>query len=616
MSNRCKYPSVLRNIYLVVFFGIIFIFSTISCVTDAKVGEFSVPSTYASGSGGSEGIGVTEGLGGSGGFETNINNGGNSNGGENGLGFAATGGSVPIRDILCTAKDNFDDFEVIPCDQSFATGTTELERERQWIAIGEDPYAWGPPLVANLTDDNGDGDVDLCDSPDILIVEDLGLFCLPLTDCTPLRLPIISLIDGKEAKLHEPVVFDETVYPGTTPAIGDIDRDGFPDVIAASRTSIASQEFLASVIAFKNDGTVKWKRPTSESLSMKVETLAITLANLDNKGEAEVIAGFDVFDGKGNHIIKGDDIVKKLGATFFFDGLRVAPVAADLDGDRDLEVIIGPVAFYNNGEIYYTDTSGFSSDAASVMFFLATWGIDERPIYSIYPLVANLDDDSAPEVLFTAASKVYILENDGHLKRKLDLSWLGIEKIGPPTVHDFTGDGKPEIAFDTSRGLVVYDRNLEERLMNRFIEDDPDPGCVSAFDFQGDGVAELIYSDGHFIRLIDVTTGEDIASFKREGSKDCAVVADVDADGRAEIVFVNQTTAAGDAPSVQIIGERYNRWVPTRRIWNEHNYHVTNVLEDSTIPDAEPRYWEHLNTFRANVQVESEDICSPNVIIK
>ena len=53
------------------------------------------------------------------------------------------------------------------------------------------------------------------------------------------------------------------------------------------------------------------------------------------------------------------------------------------------------------------------------------------------------------------------------------------------------------------------------------------------------------------------------------------------------------------------------RWVPSRRIWNQHSYHVSNVLEDGTIPQIEPHHWEDLNTFRTNAQVEDGGICEP-----
>ena len=42
----------------------------------------------------------------------------------------------------------------------------------------------------------------------------------------------------------------------------------------------------------------------------------------------------------------------------------------------------------------------------------------------------------------------------------------------------------------------------------------------------------------------------------------------------------------------------------TRRIWNQHTYHVTNVDEDGRVPALEARNWDNpsLNNFRQNVQ--------------
>ncbi|MGH9204078.1 MAG: PASTA domain-containing protein, partial [Vicinamibacterales bacterium] len=54
-----------------------------------------------------------------------------------------------------------------------------------------------------------------------------------------------------------------------------------------------------------------------------------------------------------------------------------------------------------------------------------------------------------------------------------------------------------------------------------------------------------------------------------------------------------------------------NKWKRTRRIWNQHSYHVTNVNEDATIPTNESAHWliPGLNAFRTNAFVpgESED---------
>ena len=35
-------------------------------------------------------------------------------------------------------------------------------------------YSIVAPLVANLTDDDGSGDIDLCDTPDVVVVASMG----------------------------------------------------------------------------------------------------------------------------------------------------------------------------------------------------------------------------------------------------------------------------------------------------------------------------------------------------------------------------------------------------------------------------------------------------------
>jgi hypothetical protein len=65
------------------------------------------------------------------------------------------------------------------------------------------------------------------------------------------------------------------------------------------------------------------------------------------------------------------------------------------------------------------------------------------------------------------------------------------------------------------------------------------------------------------------------------------------------------------APTVQVLRDRDDRWIPTRRIWNQLNYYVTNVREDGTIPARMRPSWQVHNTFRTNVQLELGGICIP-----
>jgi hypothetical protein len=76
------------------------------------------------------------------------------------------------------------------------------------------------------------------------------------------------------------------------------------------------------------------------------------------------------------------------------------------------------------------------------------------------------------------------------------------------------------------------------------------------------------------------------------------VVADLDGDGRAELIAV-ANTSCGIMGNIQhgvfVFGS--DAWVGARGIWNQHTYHVRNVADDGSIPSPEPA---GPSTFRCN----------------
>jgi hypothetical protein len=91
------------------------------------------------------------------------------------------------------------------------------------------------------------------------------------------------------------------------------------------------------------------------------------------------------------------------------------------------------------------------------------------------------------------------------------------------------------------------------------------------------------------------------------------VVADIDNDQSADIVVVsNGNGGVGTYKhTVEVLQDETKRWIPTRRVWNQHAYHVTNVREDGTIPKVMAKSWQRLNTFRVNAQIEGGGDCAP-----
>lgn len=139
----------------------------------------------------------------------------------------------------------------------------------------------------------------------------------------------------------------------------------------------------------------------------------------------------------------------------------------------------------------------------------------------------------------------------------------------------------------------------------------------SVFDFNGDGAAEVVYSDECYFRVYDGTNGGVYMQLPvvNRTLTDNPVVADVDNDGNAEIVVVQNnaaqqckltslqkwplgtgTVTRDSLPNgIEVFGDQSDTWVAARRIWNEHAYHVTNVLESGGIPIHEPESWKPWN---------------------
>jgi len=117
---------------------------------------------------------------------------------------------------------------------------------------------------------------------------------------------------------------------------------------------------------------------------------------------------------------------------------------------------------------------------------------------------------------------------------------------GPPTVADFDGDGKPEIGVATKKFYNVVEPNdatgaLQPlwKATNHDLSSSVTGSTV--FDFEADGSAEVIYADECFLWVYDGKTGAvrfatQTTSFT---ATEAPIVADVDGDGKAEIVMVS-----------------------------------------------------------------------------
>ncbi len=375
-------------------------------------------------------------------------------------------------------------------------------------------------------------------------------------------------VDGTEV-----FVFDAIdVEANSQVACGDIDGDGFPELLATHGD--------AYVIALEHDGSLKWE---SADYGGNGGTESISLANLDGVGPPEIVIphnqGITVLDPDGLILwsAEGSD-----GSVRYLRGGQA--VVSDIDLDGIQEIVAGNTV-YRNGSVEWVES-----------------GLPDGP-----NAIGNFDQDPYAEIVLMGSGEVYLLEHTG------DVIWGPMAIPGsyatPPAVGDFDGDGQPEIGVAGSNAYVVLDTDGTLLWSQSISRGSSYPG-TALFDFQGDGRVEVVFKDEASLFIFDGLTGAVLfeTPLGSRGGVANPVVADVDNDGNAEIVVGSNDEIAGNLPNqgLWVFGDE--NWRAARPIWNQHGYHITNINADGGIPMQEQPNWliNGLNNFRQNDYLPEE----------
>jgi len=403
------------------------------------------------------------------------------------------------------------------------------------------------PAVGNLTDDNGDGKIDDLDNPDIVFT-------------TWDQNHLVALHgDGSG------IIWEKEGYAGTAGVvIADVDLDGVPDIIAATPAR--------EIVAVDVQGNAKW---TSEVFAWQTFPQP-TVADLDGDGDVEVI--FDMA------IVEGSDgsTVAKMGG---LNALWRAPVIADLDNDGVQEILLGRNCYSATGALLF----------------------DVNPIFeSGFAAVADIDGDAGGESFWLSGNRLYIVDDDGHLIQE---EYLGMytRQPGPPSVADFDGDGDQEIVFSAGDRLEMreFDGTL---IWTAAVEDLSGIAGVSGYDFNGDGAYEVLFADESAFLILDGATGAVLYRNESHGSQtlwEYPVVADVDGDGSAEIIFASN----GEVwKGITVLGHNGSGWAKSGPTWPQHDFAVSNVGLNAEVPSPATPSWHEMNLFRARPTLDEPGV--------
>lgn len=520
------------------------------------------------------------------------------------------------------------------CIHEVVTGTLDAVVEWQMTEYGEYPeynQIVMAPVVGQLSDDDGDGEITRYDTPDIVVICDDG-------GENKDTYGVMRIISGDGTSIHRtnyeaPTsdgVYNVYAYRYSGAALGDIDGDGLPDIVAIAQRAIAPPDTGDSggetadtqppetaesggedsrppvetgenairpppptpsgggegggegdiddscyVAAWTHEGDVKW---LAEEPELTCAGHAPALADLDSDGEVEIVVGPYILNGSdGSLRATGEGGVGRYAA---YAQVGYIPVVADLDGDGDQEVITG--------------THLYDADGATLC--AVEDGSDDG-----FTAAADLDGDGEGEFVVVGNGRVSTFNADCSAAGSWALTSSGTG--GPPTISDFDADGEPEIGIAGAYAYDVYEADGALLWSVPVTDASSHATGSSVHDFEADGHPEVVYGDESTLWILDGATGEARLADDGHTSRtlhEYPVIADVDGDGSAEIVVVNGGGHYGSrSGGVYVIGSESSTWYGNRQVWNQHAYNIVNINDDLSIPSTPDPNWPDHNNFRS-----------------
>ncbi|MFC0657653.1 FG-GAP repeat domain-containing protein, partial [Mongoliitalea lutea] len=353
--------------------------------------------------------------------------------------------------------------------------------------------------------------------------------------------------------------------------------------------------------------------PTADRFSSGA---AVGVADFNNDGIPEVYIYNEIFNARtGVKLADGGNHGQGINAIFQDGGAYGLSVAADIIPGDNLELAAGRTVYSVN---IAPGANSFSMAAMTPNNLAADiFGV---PAFDGFTSIADINGDGRLDVIVTTA----VRETAGAVKRRYIYVWnpwdglIGYRQLafagdsdgneirtGVAFVGDLQGSGQASIGVVSPLNLQML--RYQAGISNAFgqnlnliwtepTNDRSGFTTITMFDFDQDGVQELVYRDERNLRILN-GNGDDLPGISGNNvysmtGGEGPVIADVTGDGQADILITNvdefppNAVAETQLAHLEIWKAPVGGlpWAPARNIWNQYAYFAFNINDDLRVP--------------------------------
>ena len=492
--------------------------------------------------------------------------------------------SIQLRVITCLQPNFPDNVDSATC--TFLSEGTEWGIRVEWSS---------DPIVSNLNIPLV-GDLDNDGHPEVVCFANQGDI-----NIDPRRNNILLVFDGVTRQLKQTINLPSYVTAFDAAAYGLVKLPNQKGLIVVA---CYDYKLRAYDITSASPETPYWISDVDFGVSYADWAVNVSFADFNCDGHPEVYVRNKIYNAETGVLLASANS-QNTGSSFAHwthntNYKLSSPYAADVTGGNELELILG-------NEVYSVSINNINGQSGNSITLAKQITPPGGATADGHAQVADFNSDGYLDIFISVRSThssygtvygyVWDIHNDTVSNPiVIQTSWSGKSFA---TIADIDNDGLLEVLIQSGvqgssekfRAYKYDPSSMSFSLMWGFApNEDSFSNAITAFDFNQDGILELLICDQSMVRIVNGSGISHITHidtipvytmnsfpFSETTIMQYPVIVDVDADGSAEFVSVGSSR-------LNFFKSSTTPWAPARKVWNQYLYNVTNVNENLTIP--------------------------------